>query len=923
MTRATDNLEILKAAVLAQRLRLIDNGYRPLPVRTWGQQRGLGKAPYLSDWQKLFATADDAATWKSLSTGIICGAQADGSHLLAVDIDILDAPLALEVAATTQEMLGPNDLLRIGKAPKRLLLYRCRFPATKLRFVEGRVELLSEGNQFVAFGMHAVTGRPYEWPTGFSPENVAVADVPQARPEQVRALTAWLNVRLTPTNGGAPVDGQHNDQPLVAGDDGLIRDGRERLMRDIVWHEFHDALPNPTISGITEAAWMQFSRRAFLGDRKWNRHHVAQKARLIIRRWKAGEIGHAEPWPRPYFPVSEEFTPVELSGQIEADIEVFIGGDSMVMGHPPSSGKTRRTIRRCSTAPGRTVIYLPTRALTAEQVEYHRQQGNVVALYGRSPDNCKNYQVAAAVAAQHGNVEELACAACPFRQSCGTDPGQYYKQIDTAAHAKVVLLSQAYLEIGLPKRLGAFDRVVIDELPDFIGYAELPLHELMNTRTLGFDVKRDEYAAELLELSQKARDALERSELPTLTADDCERMSNREWKYAGRKPNLKNMTPEEQLEALGKVGSDLTPRRAKFWQALAVNVRRGELATMWVGKDKQSGSPIVRWQYRKRFKLLQGVPLMLLDGTVSPVIAQALFGDLQMHRKPVKRNLRVIQVADRTGSRAWLQNSATAIRDLTRLIEVTHAATITYKAFRQELGAAMHFGALRGLNALETTAAAIIVGRQQLPPLDAERIACLLWPDTPIKRTGAYVREKRGYRMRDGSRRGVEVPVHLDPLVQAVVEHYREGESLQAVDRLRAIHGEDKTVFVVSNVPLDLTVDQLVTWGELVPDELAVMVARGAIAQHPADLAALYPDLFPTPKVARHWVERTEPFRPSGQIAPNPYKDTYLDLGQFRPPCSRGATNWRPVAMAAPSGCPRRSRTRVNGWKPGWDPWCI
>src|SRR5262249_9675361 len=144
-----------------------------------------------------------------------------------------------------------------------------------------------------------------------------------------------------------------------------------------------------------------------------------------------------------------------------------------------------------------------------------------------------------------------------------------------------------------------------------------------------------------------------------------------------------------------------------FWQALAANVRRGELATMWVGETKKSRFPVVRWLYRKKLAPPQGVPLMLLDGTVSPAIVQALFGDIQMRRKPVKRNVRVVQVAEVTGSRIWLRNSATAIRDLKRLAEVTHAATITYKAFAEALGAAMHFGALRGLNALEGAPAAL------------------------------------------------------------------------------------------------------------------------------------------------------------------------------------------------------------------------
>jgi hypothetical protein len=55
-------------------------------------------------------------------------------------------------------------------------------------------------------------------------------------------------------------------------------------MRDIVWRVFHDLLPNPTMSGITAAAWTQFSAMAYLGDRKWDRRDAQEKARAIMRR---------------------------------------------------------------------------------------------------------------------------------------------------------------------------------------------------------------------------------------------------------------------------------------------------------------------------------------------------------------------------------------------------------------------------------------------------------------------------------------------------------------------------------------------------------------------------------------------------------------------------------------------------------------
>jgi len=87
--------------------------------------------------------------------------------------------------------------------------------------------------------------------------------------------------------------------------------------------------------------------------------------------------------------------------------------------------------------------------------------------------------------------------------------------------------------------------------------------------------------------------------------------------------------------------------------------------------------------------------------------------------------------------------------------------------------------------------------------------------------------------MRDGSTERVNVSVHPDPRVQAVVEQGREAEMMQAIDRLRLIHNEKrKTVYILCSIPLDLAVDELVTWKQLtgdrrLSDALADCDARG------------------------------------------------------------------------------------------------
>jgi hypothetical protein len=104
-----------------------------------------------------------------------------------------------------------------------------------------------------------------------------------------------------------------------------------------------------------------------------------------------------------------------------------------------------------------------------------------------------------------------------------------------------------------------------------------------------------------------------------------------------------------------------------------------------------------------------------------------------------------------------------------------------------------------------------------------------IWYDTKrpirqIKQDGRgqaqYPYRQRQYSMRDGSRRQGRVRVHPDRRVQAVVEQVREAEMVQAIDRLRLIHSpREKMVFILCNIPLDLPVDELMTWRELAGDD--------------------------------------------------------------------------------------------------------
>ena len=184
-----------------------------------------------------------------------------------------------------------------------------------------------------------------------------------------------------------------------------------------------------------------------------------------------------------------------------------------------------------------------------------------------------------------------------------------------------------------------------------------------------------------------------------------------------------------------------------------------------------------------------------------------------------------------------------------------------------------HFGNIRGSNEFREHEIAIVLGRDEPSVKDAEQRAMAIWYDTdePIRqippdfkgRTN-YRSETRRYQMSDGTRKSVNVAVHPDPRVQAVVEQSREAEMIQAIDRLRLIHNEKrKTVYILCSIPLDIPVDELVTWKQLtgdrrLSDALAECDARGwdALPLAAKEICRLFPGLWGTERAAERWIAK-------------------------------------------------------------------
>lgn len=111
----------------------------------------------------------DLGAWARAGAGV--GVKT-GRGVIAVDVDVTNARIADATVALAERMLGPAPI-RYGRAPKALLVYRTdeEIPYDKVTFStetedHALVEVLTEGRQFVAHGVHPKTGKPYSWPDG-------------------------------------------------------------------------------------------------------------------------------------------------------------------------------------------------------------------------------------------------------------------------------------------------------------------------------------------------------------------------------------------------------------------------------------------------------------------------------------------------------------------------------------------------------------------------------------------------------------------------------------------------------------------------------------------------------------------------------------------------------------------------------------
>ncbi|OSM07678.1 hypothetical protein MAIT1_04555 [Magnetofaba australis IT-1] len=167
--------------------RLLANGYPILPIMPGEKKPGRFQRGQWVDypgWTKhgeRGATDIELAAWKGWPEA---GIGIAGGFIVGVDIDIADdAGLSDRIQALAFETLGQTPAIRIGRPPKRMLVYRT---ATPFKGIKAHpLEVLCQGQQFVAYAIHPETGQPYQWPVRCLTE-IVLEELPETSETEVR-----------------------------------------------------------------------------------------------------------------------------------------------------------------------------------------------------------------------------------------------------------------------------------------------------------------------------------------------------------------------------------------------------------------------------------------------------------------------------------------------------------------------------------------------------------------------------------------------------------------------------------------------------------------------------------------------------------------------------------------------------------------
>jgi hypothetical protein len=267
--------------------KLASNGYEPVPIIR-GEKRPAPSAWQQGGWE------DHTEQYEKNFTGLLT------RHNPSVDIDVSDDELVQQIRAIVFDVLDCHEMpppRRIGNAPRELLMFRTEEPFAKLSTASYRlstdandkgskVEILADGQQFLAYAIHPITNKPYLWNGGGEPLSIARAQLITLDEYQAREIIARADALLA-LHG--PVIGRQIGTGGAIGD----RVSADKLEADdpIMATAALAAMPNPNVEFED---WIRalYAAKAALGESgkdafmRWSAKSSKHDPVFSDREWK-------------------------------------------------------------------------------------------------------------------------------------------------------------------------------------------------------------------------------------------------------------------------------------------------------------------------------------------------------------------------------------------------------------------------------------------------------------------------------------------------------------------------------------------------------------------------------------------------------------------------------------------------------------
>ena len=377
-----------------------------------------------------------------------------------------------------------------------------------------------------------------------------------------------------------------------------------------------------------------------------------------------------------------------------------------------------------------------------------------------------------------------------------------------------------------------------------------------------------------------------------------------EWKRKREAEIWPGMPAKQRKAAVAAVvHNKLVSKLGRAWKAIGALVaddgpeRSGWLA-LGVSKTNDGVSPAPLIKGRKEVHASWHVPTLMLDATFQPDMVRRFWPTLEMKAdvRLTAPHQHIIQVVDRSYSKAQLgiqllddEGNKIEPTDITRGLRAVHAI-IGREARRYAPGRVLAVlqkdavdllpdvgpmpcnvelgwhNAVAGKDGWgpgpgrDGVVLEIVAGRTAAKPAMVETMAEAVTGVAVDRIDGWYPKADAVREMADGSFRPAETDRHPDPVVEAIRWSIVEGQLVQIAGRARGVNRTSANpvdVLVMTNAPLPIPVERLISADDLAPSPQDLMMAAGGVAfSNPTDAAAAYPKLWATRKAAKHAFER-------------------------------------------------------------------